>query len=270
MPECEICAFKNPKVTATAVIFNEGRLLVAKRNEEPFRGQWDLIGGYASEGEGPEQAMRRELKEELDVEAALDLIGCFPGVAFHKDHTFPIASFVYLAEPKGEIRLNSRENSELRWVGLNEIKEIAFDSNKKILEFVKRKLAFNLEEVRELVKQLDPTAEVKEYSLYRAVFNGHLKKEYDDQGRLIGLGWIFPRQTMLRKQAVIEDMVVAEAMRGKGLGRKILEGLVAWAKDQGVEVIELTSNPKRVAANNLYKSFGFQLHPTNHYLYRIQ
>ena len=83
------------------------------------------------------------------------------------------------------------------------------------------------------------------------------------------MGWIFPRQTLLRHQAVIEDMIVDETYRGKGLGRKILLDLIEWAKKQGVEVVELTTNPKRIAANELYKSVGFQLHPTNHYLLRL-
>lgn len=126
-----------------------------------------------------------------------------------------------------------------------------------------------VEEIKKLVHQLDPTAYTDENRLKQALKNGYLAKEYSQEGTLIGMGWIFPRHTLLRKQAVIEDMIVDEAFRGKGLGRKILKDLIQWAKEQGVEVIELITNPRRVAANELYKSEGFKLHETNHYLLRL-
>ena len=85
----------------------------------------------------------------------------------------------------------------------------------------------------------------------------------------MGMGWIFPRRTLLRKQAVVEDMIVNEKYRGRGLGEKILLDLISWAKKQKIEVIELTTNSKRVAANSLYQKIGFKLHPTNHYLLNL-
>lgn len=126
----------------------------------------------------------------------------------------------------------------------------------------------DINRIKELVFQLDPTAEVSEKNLREAMNNGHLATEYDGD-KLIGMGWIFPRQTMLRKQAVVEDMIVDENYRGKGLGRKILKELIKWAKEQGVEIVDLTTNSKRVAANELYKSEGFKLHETNHYLLKL-
>jgi GNAT superfamily N-acetyltransferase len=67
----------------------------------------------------------------------------------------------------------------------------------------------------------------------------------------------------------VEDMIVDDAYRGKGYGQKMLLELISWAKKEGIDTIELTSNPKRIAANELYKKTGFELHPTNHYLYKF-
>lgn len=127
-----------------------------------------------------------------------------------------------------------------------------------------------IDEIKKLIHQLDPTAHTDERKLEAALKNGYVAKEYGENGKLIGMGWIFPRQTLLRKQAVIEDMIVDESYRGKGLGRKILRELIRWAKEQEIEVVELTTNPKRVAANELYKSEGFKLHETNHYLLTVE
>ena len=270
MNECELCKFNNPKGSVTAVIIRDGKLLLLKRNEEPFKGMWDLPGGYMEENELPEETLRRELKEELGVEECeLTRIGEFPGTATWKDKKFAVISFAYLADFEENVQLNG-ENSEhiLKKIDEINVNDIAFDSNAEIVKKIKRDFNFDLEGVRKLIKQLDSTAVVKEQSLYRAVLNGFISKKYDGD-KLIGFGWIFPRQTALRRQAVVEDMIIDEAYRGKGLGAAILEDLIKWAKNQGVEVIELMTNPKRIAANELYKKYGFILHPTNHYLYKI-
>lgn len=263
--DCLLCSFENPKLTATAIIIRDNKLLVLKRNEEPFRGEWDFMGGYVNKGETPEQTLRREIKEELGTQVReATLIGAFPGTASYKEYEFPVLSFAYLTELEGEIVLND-ENSAYAWVPMTELATIAFDSNQKILGHVKDKFIYDLARVRELVSQLDSTAQVNEQSLYKAMLDGCVSTVYEN-GQLVGMGWIFPRQTMLRHQAVVEDMIVDPAQRGKGLGEKILLDLIRWAKEKGVEVIELTTNPKRVAANALYQKVGFKLHPTNHYL----
>ncbi len=270
MNDCELCKFNNPRGSATAVIIRDGKLLLLKRIEEPFKGMWDLPGGYMNQSESPEQALRRELKEELGIEKCESTrIGEFPGTATWKDNKFAIISFAYLVDFQGDIHHINDESSDFMWKKIDEIdaNDIAFDSNVEIAKKIKKDFNFDLERVKELIRQLDSTAVVKEQSLYKAVLNGFVSKKYDGD-KLIGFGWIFPRQTALRKQAVVEDMIVNEAYRGKNLGAAILEDLIEWAKKQGVEVIELTTNPKRIAANKLYQKHGFVLHPTNHYLYK--
>src|SRR3989338_1209236 len=262
--DCLLCSFENPKLSATAVVIRDGKLLVAKRNEEPFKGEWDFVGGYVGKNETPEEALKRELKEELNVESKLTYLGAFSGNAAYKTYEFPVLSFAYLDEFEGNITLN-HENSEVSWIPLRELNTIAFDSNQKILAYLKERFVSDLKDVRALVGQLDASATVNEQSLYKAIRDGYVSTVYE-AGKLVGMGWIFPRQTMLRRQAVVEDMIVDPTQRGKGLGEKILHDLLRWAKGQGVEMVELTTNPKRVAANSLYQKVGFKLHETNHYL----
>ena len=270
MPKCNcsLCKYNNPRPTNSAVIIKDQKLLLAKRIKAPFAGEWDFFGGYVNAGETIEASLRREVKEELGVDCDTFYLGSFPGTASYGAETYPVLNFAYLTFLKGELQLDKNENSAFKWIPLREIKSIAFDSNIKILKFVQQKFVFDLARAKELTRQLDPTAQFKEESLYRAILEGHIEK-IEENGKLIGMGWIFPRQTMLRRQAVVEDMIVDESQRGKGLGEKILKGLLKWAKDQGVEVVELTTNPKRVAANALYRKLGFKLHETNHYLLNL-
>lgn len=266
--DCLLCKFENPKPTATAVVIKDQKLLVARRNIEPFKGLWDFVGGYIQKNETVEDALKREVKEELGVDSSLYYLGAFPGNASYKEYQFPVLSFAYLTKLLGEIKLDKKENSRVRWVPLKELKTIAFDSNQKILKFLKSKFVYDIKAVKKLLIQLDPSASVDEQSLYKAILEGHIS-QIKKGGKLIGMGWIFPRQTLLRHQAVIEDMIVDEKERGKGYGEKILHQLIAWAKKSGVEVIELTTNPKRVAANSLYQKADFKLHETNHYLLKL-
>ncbi len=62
----------------------------------------------------------------------------------------------------------------------------------------------------------------------------------------------------------IEDVVVDAAMRGRALGRRLVEYAIERAKEKGGTLM-LTSKPARVAANALYRSSGFLPKETNVY-----
>ena len=59
--------------------------------------------------------------------------------------------------------------------------------------------------------------------------------------------------------AEIQRMHVVPSCRGMGIGKKLLNELVAYAKKQGIEKIELTTSSVQVAAIGLYKKHGFKL-----------
>ena len=77
---------------------------------------------------------------------------------------------------------------------------------------------------------------------------------------------VFPIPTGIR--AWVEDVVVDESARGKGVGRALSEYAVQVANKKGALTVDLTSRPSRVAANQLYQKVGFQLRETN--VYRFQ
>jgi ribosomal protein S18 acetylase RimI-like enzyme len=67
----------------------------------------------------------------------------------------------------------------------------------------------------------------------------------------------------------IEDVVVDESLRGKGIGKALMLFSINYAKSLGAESIELTSRPSRVAASQLYQKIGFVIRETNVYKYSL-
>jgi len=65
-------------VVVGAALFDGGRLLAARRSAPPeLAGRWELPGGKVEQGEAPEAALARELREELGV--AADVVERVPG-----------------------------------------------------------------------------------------------------------------------------------------------------------------------------------------------
>jgi len=65
--------------------------------------------------------------------------------------------------------------------------------------------------------------------------------------------------------AVIEDVVVDESARGRGVGTALTAEAARLARAQGAVHVNLTSRPSREAANRLYERAGFVKRETNVY-----
>jgi 8-oxo-dGTP diphosphatase len=125
--------FDNPPATVQAWIERDGEFLILKRNEEPFRGRWDLPGGFVEMGESPADAAVREVKEEtgLAVEP-LELIGAFTSeYGTTGRHTVDIAYLCRL--DGGEFELDTGEKTDAAWVALGDMPQLAFAGERQAL-----------------------------------------------------------------------------------------------------------------------------------------
>jgi ribosomal protein S18 acetylase RimI-like enzyme len=64
-------------------------------------------------------------------------------------------------------------------------------------------------------------------------------------------------------RAWIEDVMVDESARGRGIGEALTLRAVELAREAGARSVELTSRPTREAANRLYRRLGFEERETN-------
>jgi ADP-ribose pyrophosphatase YjhB (NUDIX family) len=76
---CVACGaehWRNAKPCAGALVVRDGRVLLLRRAIEPWRGTWDIPGGFCDGEEHPEETVRRELLEETGLEVRVTrLIG---------------------------------------------------------------------------------------------------------------------------------------------------------------------------------------------------
>ncbi len=82
---------------------------------------------------------------------------------------------------------------------------------------------------------------------------------------IIGMASIIFYKITTGSKAIIEDVVVDETYRNRGVGRMLVEKLIVIAKNKNATYIDLTSSPTRLTANNLYKKLGFIQRTTNVY-----
>jgi ADP-ribose pyrophosphatase YjhB (NUDIX family) len=127
---CGYAAFYNPKPVACVIARDgDGRVILARRGYDPGAGRWSMPGGFVDLGESVEDAARRELREELALEAELDgLVGVY---SRGEDR---IVLIVYAARALGDPR-PSEEAPEVRAFAPDEIPwdELAFWSDERAL-----------------------------------------------------------------------------------------------------------------------------------------
>src|SRR5689334_24954449 len=94
---------ETPLIAADAVVFDDtGGVLLIRRKNPPFQGQYALPGGFVELGETTEAAALRELKEETNVDAREpELIGVYSGPNRDpRHHCISIAYLVFVHEAK--------------------------------------------------------------------------------------------------------------------------------------------------------------------------
>jgi len=123
-----------------------------------------------------------------------------------------------------------------------------------------------------LVPQLSPSAAVPTRDLIREIVEAQastvlVARDLRDQGRIVGMLTLIVFRIPTGVRAWIEDVVVDETVRGRGVGEALSQEAVRRALDLGARTVELTSRPSREAANRLYQRLGFVRRDSNVYRY---
>lgn len=120
------------KVTA-AILMKDDRILIAKRGfRSKLANKWEFAGGKVENDETPQECLKRELKEEFNIEVS---VGRYLGVSiYHYEHA-SIELLAYRTYWEGG-SITLRDHDEFRWVSVDELKE--YDFAPADLPFVER------------------------------------------------------------------------------------------------------------------------------------
>ncbi len=135
-----------PLLTVDALILFEGKLVLIRRKNPPFKDQFALPGGFVEVGETVETAAAREAKEETGLDIKIvKLLGVYSDpLRDPRGHT---VSVCFLAKGKGNLKAGS-DAKDTGLFSLNELPELAFD-HKKIIEDARSDINGILSEMQE-------------------------------------------------------------------------------------------------------------------------
>jgi mutator protein MutT len=134
-PACRHVDWGNPKPAVGAILTRGGRVLLSRRARDPHRGMWDLPGGFLESGEHPEDAIRRELREETGLDARVLGLAAVATGEYQGEATL---NLVYRCEAEGEPRADD-DSAELRWFAPDEVpRPLAFPHEEAALDAWRR------------------------------------------------------------------------------------------------------------------------------------
>lgn len=107
---------KTVKVVA-AIIVDSGKVLSCKRGYGKHKGGWEFPGGKIENGETFEEAVKREIKEELDIEIEVERF--FMDIE-HDYEDFHLSMKCYICSLKGEMP-RFLEHEDFKWLNKEEL-----------------------------------------------------------------------------------------------------------------------------------------------------
>ena len=125
---------KTVKVVA-AIITKDDKIFATQRGYGDFKDGWEFPGGKVEEGEKPEDAIVREIREELGAE--IKVTGLLTTIE-HDYPTFHLSMDCFWAELKDGTEMVLREHEAAKWLAMNELDSVAWlPADVKVVEAIR-------------------------------------------------------------------------------------------------------------------------------------
>ena len=132
-----------------------------------------------------------------------------------------------------------------------------------------------VESIARLIPQLSasasiPTANHLESLVASSAAQLLIARDPNQSDRIVGTLTLVLYRIPTGVRAWIEDVVVDESARKRGVGELLCRAAIERARTAGARNVDLTSRSERKAANRLYQRLGFSLRVTNPYRYTFE
>ncbi|MGL5272360.1 MAG: (deoxy)nucleoside triphosphate pyrophosphohydrolase [Phocaeicola sp.] len=117
-----------------AVIYKEGSYFATQRAEGEFKGLWEFPGGKIEQGESHQEALIREIKEELAVSIAVER---YLGTTESDYSAFHLTMHCYLCQITGGT-IELREHADACWLDTNSLQKVTWlPADREVIEWLK-------------------------------------------------------------------------------------------------------------------------------------
>lgn len=121
-----------------AIIVHEGRVLATQRGYGDLAGGWEFPGGKIEPGESPEEALIREIREELDATIAVDE---FLVTVDYDYESFHLTMHCYLAHQTAGV-FALLEHRDAKWLASHDLRSVAWlPADVLVVDALERRLA---------------------------------------------------------------------------------------------------------------------------------
>lgn len=134
---CPHCGrYANRGVSIDALIVKDNKILLIQRGAEPFKGFWGTPGGYVGWDESTEETVKREVKEETNLEVTeTKMVGVYSSPDRHPKQ---VINIVYLVKVKDQEIKHGDDALDAQWFDLDNLPDqMALDHKQNIKDAVK-------------------------------------------------------------------------------------------------------------------------------------
>lgn len=140
---CGLRYYFNPTVAAAAFVHRaDGALLWIRRARDPARGKLAPPGGFIDIGETVEEALRREVREEVGIElVSMQFLISQPNTYPYREITYPVLDLFFVAEAApGAVAFDPGEVTAAEWIHPQHLnpEDLAFTSTRAAFEHLRR------------------------------------------------------------------------------------------------------------------------------------
>lgn len=141
--DCHFVLYLNAAAAVAVILLQKEKIVFMRRAKDPGKGLLDLPGGFAEYGESLEEAIQREVSEELGVAmSGLQYFGSHANQYHYKGITYHTCDAVFTARLRDDQKIKSNEESTaIEWLASDKVPldEIAFASLREMVRRYSRK-----------------------------------------------------------------------------------------------------------------------------------